>query len=186
MSAAKTAYPKVRVILVEALSGDLAGSLAAGLLDIATLYRHQVRSEQIQEILRTDRLVIAGPHKSLVFEDQNIHLKSVLDLPLILPSPRHGLRNLVDAAAASTGKKLHIDAEVDSLTAIQALLRQGNAYSILPARRAEDVTPTDECAGYTEMVIPDLHREIVLARSRALRRVAVIEIAKLMFTLEKR
>ncbi|MDX7953910.1 LysR substrate-binding domain-containing protein [Lichenihabitans sp. Uapishka_5] len=54
-------------------------------------------------------------------------------MPLILPSPGHGLRDLIDARGAELGVALHTVIDIDAYPAIKALVMKGLGYAILPA-----------------------------------------------------
>jgi LysR family nitrogen assimilation transcriptional regulator len=58
--------------------------------------------------------------------------EAIARLPLIMPSPRHGLRLLVDNAFARHKLVTRVDVEADSLPSILALVEEGIGYTILP------------------------------------------------------
>ncbi|QEX24457.1 LysR family transcriptional regulator [Hypericibacter adhaerens] len=176
-------FPRVRLKLREILSGDLAAALAAGHLDLATLYKHQVRADYLSIPLFTEPLLLAGPHNDAIFKRNPVGFRDIAMLPLILPSPQHGLRFIVDAAAASVGQPLDIRAEVDSFASMKSLLAQGFAFAILPQRSVDhgfaeagvSVAPIDN---------PPLKREIVLAQpAQHLKSATVSVVAKLIAQL---
>lgn len=95
-------YPAVRVHLVEALSGHLTTMLNARQLDLAILFRADAgRRWSVTPLLDEKLYVIGAPDLPGMPAGARVRLEGVArDLPLILPSPGHGLRALTDAAFA--------------------------------------------------------------------------------------
>jgi LysR family transcriptional regulator, nitrogen assimilation regulatory protein len=54
------------------------------------------------------------------------------ELPLILPSRGHGLRDLLQERAAADGVRLAAGIEIDAYGAIRALVEQGLGFSVPP------------------------------------------------------
>jgi LysR family nitrogen assimilation transcriptional regulator len=62
-----------------------------------------------------------------------VSLRTLAELPLVLPTRLFGLRQLAEAAARGEGLSLRPRHEVDSLAMIIALLTREAVYTILPA-----------------------------------------------------
>jgi DNA-binding transcriptional LysR family regulator len=62
-------------------------------------------------------------------------------LPLLLPSARHGLRNILERFAQEAGVSLNVTVEMDSYAALKDLVRHGYGCTVLPlAPIYEDVS----------------------------------------------
>jgi LysR family tcuABC transcriptional regulator len=127
-------YPDVRVHLVESLSGHLSSMLNARQIDLAVLFdidaawRWNVMpmvEEKIYLIERADSPPIAGSAK-------RISLAQLKDVPLIVPSPIHGLRSTLNAAFARAGVKPLIATEIDSLGMLIDAIDYGLGATLQP------------------------------------------------------
>ncbi|MCB1678997.1 MAG: LysR family transcriptional regulator [Halioglobus sp.] len=58
--------------------------------------------------------------------------EDLMHLKLILPSPDHGIRTLIDRQFAKLGIKLQPELEIDSLASLVMLVKSGNYATILP------------------------------------------------------
>lgn len=134
IEAARTLYPGVRIRIAEAMSGFVLGWLRDDVVDIAMLYNtkdekglvlHQALTEEIQ--LFSAASMPAAP------AGDTLDLSAALALPLIVPSPSHGLRNLIDVAALSIGNQVDPAIEIDSYRQIKRLAARGFAFGMLPA-----------------------------------------------------
>jgi LysR family transcriptional regulator, nitrogen assimilation regulatory protein len=81
---------------------------------------------------------------------------------LILPSPRHGLRGIVEECARQAGVKLHASVEADSFGAMIDLVRNGFGSTVLPLAPIYSlVTGGVLCAA--PLVDPTPARKLVIA-----------------------
>src|SRR5690606_10528750 len=101
VDAMRQRYPDVRLHLVESLSGHLATMLNARQLDLAILFETgnplrlsliPLLDERLELIGRAD---LAGMPAA-----GRVRLASLRELPLVLPSGPHGLRQVIDSAFA--------------------------------------------------------------------------------------
>lgn len=106
----------------------------------------------------------------------------VLARPLVLPTGRHGLRVVLEAAAEAVGRSLNVYAEVNSATAILALLSGGLAFSILPRSLVEHpANQTGSC--YSKAKISNLGRRVALVWPGIQRNPATSEVSKIIVTI---
>jgi LysR family transcriptional regulator, nitrogen assimilation regulatory protein len=131
---ARRQYPEVRIRIAEAMSGFVLGWLREGTVDIAMLYNvadekglamHQALTEEIR--------LFGRPGMEGAPSGAEVSLETALGLPLIVPSPSHGLRNLIDAGALSIGRHVAPAIEIDSYRQIKRLAVRGLAFGLLPA-----------------------------------------------------
>jgi len=134
MKAMHERYPDVRVHLVESLSGHLSAMLNARQIDLAVLFdidaawRWDVMplvEEKIYLIERADTPAAAGSAKC-------IGLAALRNVPLIVPSPIHGLRGTLNAAFARAGIKPRIATEIDSLGMLIDAIDYGLGATLQP------------------------------------------------------
>lgn len=122
----------IEMTVIEAYSGDLRNLMASGGLNLAISYR-PVGEETPRAIdLLTERLVLvtSGPGAN----HAAVGLAEALREKLILPSAIHQLRRIIEHVAAARGLTLKPSLELDSLSAVKAMLDEpGRGLStILP------------------------------------------------------
>jgi len=145
--------------VIEAYSGDLRNLMAAGRLDFALTYGTHGTEGVAETPLLSERLVVAT---RTVPSGARLSLADLAQLKLILPSRVHQLRRIIDVICARRGLPLTPSLELDSLTAVRALLQQDGDYStILPYHAAADGIAD---GGYGPVMIddPDMIRSIAL------------------------
>lgn len=131
-------FPKIKLRIAEAMSGFIFDWVREGKVDIAVLYRGaDGRGLRLQEVL-LEELRLFGAADARIgrakpFVDA-VDYASAIDLPLVVPSPGHGLRDLLDEVASiQCGKALNARTEIDSYAPIKILVEEGLGFSILPA-----------------------------------------------------
>lgn len=133
IEAARERYPQVRIRVVEAMSGYILGWLRRGDVDLAMLYStsdpsglavHHGLSEEI--FLFAASGTEGGP------SGDTATLEQTARLPLVIPGPGHGLRELVEEAALTAGVPLNPAIEIDSYSQIKKVVMRGLGFGILP------------------------------------------------------
>ncbi len=126
-------YASVRLHVVESLSGNLAQMLAARRLDLAVLFQQgQPDAWSAMPILEEQLFIIGQASLLAGHRGDEIDVTSLAELPLILPSPGHGLRTLVEQLFASRYLTLTPRLEIDGLALLMAAVRQGAGVTIQP------------------------------------------------------
>jgi len=125
-----TFAPKIKLRLVDAYSGYLQKWLEDGDLDAAILYG-PTPSGFNATLLLEDELLLVGPSQS-PFANEFVEGKRLEDLPLILSSPAHGLRSVIEEAAAKVEIALNIVTQADSFQLLKELVESGMGYTLLP------------------------------------------------------
>lgn len=117
--------------VIEAYSGDLRHLMACGRLDLALTYSPDRAEGLASTDLLRERLVLAGPPGGVT---ESLSLQAVAGHALILPSRNHQLRRIIDDVAAARGVALEPALELDSLSAVKAMLTDtaGGYATILP------------------------------------------------------
>lgn len=117
--------------VIEAYSGDLRSLMLAGRLDLALSYATGALDGVSETPLATEDLVLAA---RALPPGPPVALPDVAGLRLILPSRIHQLRRIIDATFAARGLRLSPALELDSLTAVKAMIADdaGGYATILP------------------------------------------------------
>lgn len=131
LKAMQAQYPDIRIHLVEGMSGHLGHMLNAREIDLAVLFgADHARRLSVQHLL-DERLFFVGAAEAAPAELPS-SLAAIGDLPLVLPTHRHGLRRVIDGAFAALGRQPNIVAEVDSLPVLMDMVASGMAASLQP------------------------------------------------------
>lgn len=171
--------PRVALRLVDAYSGHLQDWLERGELDAAILYGPTPSGLNATKLLE-DELVLVGSPQSPIAAESSIECRRLQDLPLILSSPAHGLRLLIEAAAAKARIKLNIHTQTDSYQLLKELVESGIGYTILPYCAVTREAAAGRLA-FTRIARPAIVRELFLAMSPAANAPqAVLQVEKLV------
>lgn len=129
-----TTFPNVEVTITVGYSTNLIDWVSNGQVDAAIINQPRGKlSLSTEPLVEEDMLLVTGqaqgPHLP-----PNVRLARLpeMDLELILPTRRHGLRGVLDAAAQQEGIVLAPRFEVDVLGAIVRLVEQTRFVTILP------------------------------------------------------
>ncbi|WP_083276716.1 LysR family transcriptional regulator [Sphingobium phenoxybenzoativorans] len=133
-------FPNLKLRIAEGFSGTLLEWLQTGRLDAAILYHSPANSALRCEKVGQEPLSVIGSVVRPAFPPgDHVPISALKGHPLVLSTPAHGLRQMVERHAATADVKLDLLFEFDSLDATIALVKQGMALTILPesAVRAE-------------------------------------------------
>jgi len=167
IEAAKERYPDVRIRVVEAMSGYILEWLKQGKVDLAMIYStsdprglavHHGLSEEICLFTTTNASVPAG------FARSTVKLKDAAVLPLIVPGPGHGLRDLIEEAALLARVSIEPAVEIDSYNQIKKLVTRGLGYGILPRMAVDHEAAAGQFRTW-QFESPALTRKVYLAYS---------------------
>jgi DNA-binding transcriptional LysR family regulator len=118
---------------------------------------------QVEDLL-TENLVLVGPRDSDLKPGRPVRVAELVDLALVLPSRPHGLRLVVENAAAKARAKLTVRFEADSFRVLKDLVEGGLGYAVLPLssifREAREGR-----FRYAPLIEPNVTRRLVLAMS---------------------
>lgn len=135
-------YPDIRLHMVEALSGHLTDMLNGRLLDLAIVFHAEsARRWSVMPLLDEPLFLFARPDMPGVPFGDTTWLEAIADLPLVLPSGRHGLRALVNNAFQQLGRTPRVVAEVDGLSLLMDVVRQGGPATIQPSSATARIAP---------------------------------------------
>ncbi len=167
IEAARTIYPEINIGVVEAMSGHILDWLKKGDLDLAMIYStsdprglvvHHALSEEICLFASVTTIInseIAG---------HTVTLAEAAALPLIVPGPGHGLRQLIDDSAEAQQIAISPAIEIDSYSQIKRLVMRGLGFGVLP-RMAVQRESMDGLFRVWKFDQPAISRKVYLAYS---------------------
>jgi len=127
-------FPGVVLNIVEGLSGHLEHMTRVGQLDLAMLFRPNAAAELSVEALFEEELFVIVPADSTLVPPHrtSLTLREVATLPLILPSPGHGLRRRIALEFERVNLAVDAVAEIDSLPLLMHCVADGIGATIKP------------------------------------------------------
>ena len=125
-------YPGISLCIVESYSGHLIEWLHRGEMDLAVIYGPAVDLHLSVQGLGRDNIVAVGPRGGGLAGKKQVDIGWLLRQRLVLPSHSHGLRALIEHAAAKRKLKLDIQVEADSFRVLTSLVEEGLGYTLLP------------------------------------------------------
>jgi LysR family nitrogen assimilation transcriptional regulator len=154
-------HPLVKLKVVSAYSGHVLDWLQKGVLDLAVLYDNKslplIRSRALitEELMLIENGPAAEPRQPIPFA-------AAATLKLVLPSPAHGLRQLIDTMGARHGVSINPAVETDSLPVQIDLVKRGFAATILPLAPVFEEVATGRLS-VRAIIEPALSRTLLLA-----------------------
>jgi LysR family tcuABC transcriptional regulator len=127
-------YPGVLINVVEGMSGHIGQLMRLGQLDLAVLFSHEVaRDLSIEPLMVEELFLIIPEHSALVPKGRtSISIAEAAELPLILPTGSHGLRQRIAAEFDNRGLAANVVAEIDSLSLLMNCVHDGIGVTIKP------------------------------------------------------
>lgn len=161
----RTDHPRIRMRVLEGFSGHVADWLAAGKVDLAVLYKMKASTLlDAEHLLFEDMFLISAPDAPRMGRADGVPMTELAAEDLVLPGIPHGLRVLVEDAAARAGVTLNVAMEVETLPTIYDLVRTGGLRTVLPlAAVKQEVTEGRLIA--QRIVDPVISRELILAHA---------------------
>jgi len=125
-------YPGISLCIVESYSGHLIEWLHRGEMDLAIIYGPPADLHLGIQSLGRDNVVAVGPRGCGLARKKQVNMDWLLRQRLVLPSHSHGLRALIERAAAKRKMKLDVQLEADSFRVLTSLVEEGLGYTLLP------------------------------------------------------
>jgi LysR family nitrogen assimilation transcriptional regulator len=132
--------PQIAFRLDEAFTGQIRGWLETGKVDIGIMNDLGPLPHLSSRRLASEELYLIGPAGKFgtMAAMPDLPATALAGLPMILPGPPHGLRQIIDQETARLGVALTARLDIDTMTHISPLVAAGHGYSILPLPVAED------------------------------------------------
>lgn len=131
MHRVRSEHPDLSMRFTSAFSGYLMDWLKRGDLDLAFSYSPPPTKALRIEPVMMEQLCLIGAGEGGAGV-QPLRFSELEGRPLVLPSPAHGLREVIDACARRAGVGLTLSVEADSYVALVDLVRAGFGETILP------------------------------------------------------
>ncbi len=125
-------YPGISLCIVESYSGHLIEWLHRGEMDLAVIYGPSVDLHLAVQSLGRDTIVAVGPRGSGLKQKKQVDIGWLLRQRLVLPSHSHGLRALIEHAAAKRKLDIDVKLEADSFRVLTSLVEEGSGMPLLP------------------------------------------------------
>lgn len=155
-------YPAAQISVVEALSASLLEWLQLGRLDCALLYNPAVNANMRFRHVHSEQLYLIGSVKDSGALPESVPLATLGQYPLIIPSPLHSVRQLIEADAARYGVSLDIRLEIDSVRSLLDLVERGVGYGVL-SRNAVHARRGPHQLRAVPIVMPNIVTRLVVA-----------------------
>jgi LysR family nitrogen assimilation transcriptional regulator len=126
--------PQVSFHLAEAFTGQIRGWLDAGKVDLGVMHDLGPLPHLSARRLASEELFLVGPPGRYgdAAAMPDVPVAELAGLPMILPAPAHGLRQVVEQEAARFGVSIKVAQTIDAMSHIGALVAAGHGYSVLP------------------------------------------------------
>jgi len=180
-------YPGVALRVVEVYSAHVHEWLSSARIDVGLAYdAPRANRYLVTEHLWDENLCLVGPGDDSGGDGPggvgpDFPFLRLGELPLMLPGRPHGLRLLVDTAAAQHDLVLKVDLEVDSLTTTKELVQSGTGYTVLPLAAVHKEVELGLMSA-RRLSGPPLKRTVVLAslaqRSRSMAVEALVTVIR--------
>lgn len=155
-------HPELAVRFSSAFSGHLLDWLQRGELEVSLSYDPEPQRSLTITPVMEEKLLYFEKGTGKPAKLRSISFSELARAELVLPSPRHGLRNLLDFYARQAGVSLRPSVEAESLTAMVDLVRADLGGTILPLAPLHDLVGQGALAARS-IVDPEPVRKLVVA-----------------------
>jgi LysR family nitrogen assimilation transcriptional regulator len=166
LRAVRARYPKVVLELTEELTGNLTRQLRTGQIQLAVLFDDgQLGSFLVNRALVEQLSLIepAPPRARARTPTAPVTLKQALSRPLILPASPHGVRPLIEQAAARAGwPSPPVEADISSISILRTTLLAGMGRTLLPVM---PLWPEIQSGALTARPVRQLARTLAICSS---------------------
>jgi DNA-binding transcriptional LysR family regulator len=101
-------------------------------MDLAIIYGRSADLHLTVQSLGQDSIVAVGPSGCALSRKRSVDIGWLFRQRLVLPSHSHGLRALIEHAAAKAKIKLDVQLEADSFRVLTSLVEEGLGFALLP------------------------------------------------------
>ncbi|WP_323750295.1 LysR family transcriptional regulator [Marinobacter sp.] len=160
-------FPRVRLSVKSAMSGTLQQMVSQHRVDLAVTYNHGKHKHVQHTPLIEERFFLIAPPTDNLAMRPSISLEEVLELPLVMPEEKHGLRELIEKAAVKHQRKLQLAIEVNAWPLLVDLVKRGLGYTVLSYASVYEMAMRKEVVAIP-IDTPELHRSLAIATPRDL------------------
>jgi LysR family nitrogen assimilation transcriptional regulator len=125
-------YPEIHLLVCEGYSETMLEWVTAGQIDIAIVNTAAPRLTPTARHILDEEMLLAYGADNTAQLAKVVAFDRLKGLDLVIPSRRHGLRRILDDAAAKAGFSLKPRLEIDTLSAICEVVATTDLMTILP------------------------------------------------------
>jgi LysR family transcriptional regulator, nitrogen assimilation regulatory protein len=125
-------YPEIHLLVCEGYSETMLEWVIAGQLDIAIINTPAPRLPPTARHILDEEMMLAHGAGNKLALPKVVSFDRLEGLDIVIPSRRHGLRRILDDAAAKAGFSLKPRFEIDTLSAICEVIATTDLVTILP------------------------------------------------------
>lgn len=162
--------PDVRLRVSEAMSGFIKTWIDDGTVEIGFLYDlNGAEHFQITHVLNERLYFFSAPDNWPLATPPGtpVPLRDLAGIELVLPGEPHGLRRIIEKAAAEAHVTLNVVTELDAMTQIKELVARGSGCSIFAPAACHDFVTAGRLIK-TPIIDPIISRPVYLVRNDAL------------------
>jgi len=137
-------FPQVNLAVKSAMSGTLQQMVMQHRLNLAISYNQSNHKNLRYRPLIEERLYLISPTNTKISNRSEITMDEVLELPLVMPEEKHGLRVAMEKEAAERKKTLNLALEVSAWPMLTDMVRRGLGYTILSSAAVHEMTTRKE------------------------------------------
>lgn len=152
-------FPQVNLAVKSAMSGTLQQMVMQHRLNLAISYSQSNHKNLRYRPLLEERLYLISPTNTKVSNRSEITLDEVLELPLVMPEEKHGLRVAMEKEAAERNISLNLALEVSAWPMLTDMVRRGLGYTILSSAAVHEMTTRKEVIAIP-ITSPELKRKL--------------------------
>jgi LysR family nitrogen assimilation transcriptional regulator len=168
VSRVRAEHPGIQLRIVTAYSGHLQQWLDSGSVDLSLLYNLSDTPSLSVVPLLDERLWAIAPADAGLVPERPVSWEEVLANPLVLPTPGHGLRALVEQSRAGVDIEPNISIETNSLPLQKQMVLGGFGWTVLPAAGVAGDVAAGVFSG-APLTDPVTERAVVLGLERSAR-----------------
>ncbi|MGN7871391.1 LysR substrate-binding domain-containing protein [Paracoccus sp. 22332] len=139
MKTVRDRHPGISLYINEAVGGGpISEQIMTGKTDVALIFDPGKMPSLTFEPICTEELYFVGVGLDQA-EEGEISFAEALSHPLVLPSPIHTVRQVIDTTAARAGVQFQVAGQTESISILANALQEGIGCSILPASATKAV-----------------------------------------------
>ena len=161
--AAMDRYPGIDLHLVESYSGFLRDWIQSGRLDLAVLCDPEPNNSLVIENMVCEELWLIGAPPKMTGYPNEVSLRDLKGLPLVLAGQQHTIRELIENAASGEGFSPTVVVEADALHLVKMVVASGRAFGLVPRNAIWSELRAGTIAA-ARIVDPPIRRNVALAR----------------------
>ena len=162
--------PDVHLRVSEAMSGFINAWVNDGTVELGFLYYlNEAEHLKITHVLNERLYFFSAPDNWPLATPPGtpVPLRDLAGIELVLPGEPHGLRRIIENAAAEAKVSLNVVTELDAMTQIKELVARGSGCSIFAPAACHDFVTTGRLMK-TPIIDPVISRPVYLVRNGSL------------------